>query len=71
MIFFEWLNKFFDNTPDPKEVNYLGGGTSKTQLAKMTKLQLESMGRDEGIELDRRLTKTKLVDQLHNHLLKS
>ena len=43
---------------------------TKTTLSKMTKKELEEIGRKNGIELDRRLTKLKLVDQLHKHLKK-
>jgi|TARA_R110002074_G_scaffold349835_1_gene520588 hypothetical protein len=78
----KWMKKFFNYTPSSptNEIidgvtstpNYLGGKPkkvmSKKKLGAMTKQQLESMGRDEGIELDRRLTKSKLVDQLHKHL---
>jgi hypothetical protein len=41
---------------------------TKTQMGKLSKLQLETMGRENGIELDRRKTKDKLVDQLHKKL---
>ena len=34
----------------------------------MTKKDLEALGRKQGIELDRRLVKSKLVDQLHKAL---
>jgi len=36
----------------------------KTELTKMTKNDLEQLGRAHGIELDKRLAKAKLVDQL-------
>ncbi len=36
----------------------------KAELTKMTKVQLEKLGRAYDVELDRRLTKAKLVDQL-------
>lgn len=36
----------------------------KSELTKMTKVQLEKLGRAYDVELDRRLTKAKLVDQL-------
>jgi hypothetical protein len=36
----------------------------KSELTKMTKSELEQLGRAHGIELDKRLTKPKLVDQL-------
>ena len=39
-------------------------GVTKQELMKMTKIQLEEVGRTYGIELDRRLTHAKLVVQL-------
>ena len=39
-----------------------------TDLTKLTKLELEALGREHGIELDRRLTKAKLVEQLDAHI---
>ena len=41
---------------------------AKSELTKMTKAQLETLGRDKGIELDKRKTKAKLVEQLYNEL---
>ena len=41
---------------------------TKKALSKLTKAELEKMGRQHGIELDRRLTKDKLVAQLHKSL---
>ena len=40
------------------------GGVTKQELMKMTKIQLEEVGRTYGIELDRRLSHAKLVVQL-------
>ena len=37
---------------------------TKTDLKHKTKKELEEIGRDLGIELDRRLTKDKLIKQL-------
>ena len=34
----------------------------------MTKAELEAFGRENGIELDKRKTKAKLVEQLYNEL---
>lgn len=42
---------------------------SRTQLKKLSKIELEQYGRTIGIELDRRLVKKKLVDQLIEHQL--
>jgi hypothetical protein len=41
---------------------------SKADMSKMTKSKLEEMGRTHGIELDKRLTKDKLVTQLRKHM---
>ena len=41
---------------------------TKSELSAMTKAQLELVGRDNGIELDKRKTKAKLVEQLYNEL---
>ena len=41
---------------------------AKSELTKMTKVQLEVIGRENGIELDKRKTKAKLVEQLYNEL---
>ena len=38
------------------------------KLAKLTKLELEAKGREIGIELDRRYSKAKLVEQLEKGL---
>ena len=41
-----------------------GEGVTKQQLMKLSKIQLEELGREHGIELDRRLSHAKLVVQL-------
>lgn len=41
---------------------------AKSELTKMTKAQLEVIGRENGIELDKRKSKAKLVEQLYNEL---
>ena len=41
-----------------------GEGISKQQLMKLSKIELEELGREHGIELDRRLSHAKLVVQL-------
>jgi hypothetical protein len=38
---------------------------SKAKLGKLTKVQLEAKGRDLGIEVDRRLIKAKLIEQVY------
>ena len=41
---------------------------AKSELNAMTKAQLEELGRGNGIELDKRKSKAKLVEQLYNEL---
>ena len=41
---------------------------SREELNAMTKNDLEILGRDNGIELDKRKSKKKLVEQLYNEL---
>ena len=45
------------NTGKPEPVNFNS----------MSKIELEEYGRTIGLELDRRLTKTKLIQQLEDH----
>ena len=45
-------------------------GTQKPDLTKMTKVQLEKLGRKHGIELDRRLKKDKLIKQVQKAINK-
>ena len=42
---------------------------NKKELSSMTKAKLEEVGRVYGIELDRRLTKDKLVNQLWKSII--
>ena len=39
----------------------------KPKFSSMSKIELEEYGRTIGIELDRRLTKTKLIQQLEDY----
>ena len=41
-----------------------GNGVTKQELMKLSKIQLEELGREHGIELDRRISHAKLVVQL-------
>ena len=41
---------------------------SKTNFSEMSKKQLESYGRTVGIELDRRHSKSKLLEELQEHI---
>lgn len=43
-------------------------GISKQDLMKLSKIELEELGREHGIELDRRLTHAKLVVQLKSFI---
>jgi hypothetical protein len=74
----EWLKDFFGlNKPEPKKSVRTTPVTkkevakgpavkkvTKASLNKLTKAQLEERGRELGIELDKRLVKAKLVDQV-------
>ena len=53
--FGKWLTRLFISQPEEN-------------LSKLTKLQLEAKGREIGIELDRRYTKSKLIKQLEKHM---
>ena len=50
--------------PGSKDCVKLG----KSELNKMTKAELEALGRERGIELDKRKSKAKLVEQVYNEL---
>ena len=41
-----------------------GKGVTKQELMKLSKIELEELGREHGIELDRRISHAKLVVQL-------
>ena len=62
---FNWLKNIFVPT-ETAEPSVLDKPVvwKKAELAKMTKKDLEQLGREHGIELDRRLTKAKLVGQV-------
>ena len=55
--FFEWL---FGPLKKPNK-----------NLTKMTKVKLEELGREHGIELDRRFKKTTLIEQLKKKGIKN
>ena len=44
---------------------------TKTQMMNLSKDQLEQIGRENGVELDKRKTKQKLIDVLHKKLVKN
>ena len=63
----KWLKKIFVPAENAiEEVLVLKKQVigKKSELTKMSKVQLEELGRAYDVELDRRLTKAKLVDQL-------
>tara|TARA_B100000575_G_scaffold232451_1_gene193734 strand:- start:547 stop:801 length:255 start_codon:yes stop_codon:yes gene_type:complete len=45
-----------------------GEKISKQELMKLSKIQLEELGREHGIELDRRISHAKLVVQLKSFI---
>ena len=56
-----------DDPPKPKKKivdETSTSGVTKQELMKLSKIQLEELGREHGIELDRRLTHAKLVVHL-------
>ena len=64
-----WLEKIFlGNLTDGEKEKPLLLIPTKAEMKKMTKTDLEKMGRKHKMELDRRLTKDKLVNQLHKHM---
>ena len=52
--------------PAPEVLNE--APANDTALEDMTKTELEALGRQHGIELDRREKKSALIDQLHGHM---
>ena len=60
-IFKKWLNWNFKSYNKPL---VLKNEIKIKELEKKTKLQLEKLGRKLGIELDRRLTKSKLINKI-------
>ena len=75
-----WLDKYqgkdFNKKPNfiskcihkLKKLCKINEKIAKSELTKMTKVQLETLGREKGIELDKRKTKAKLVEQLYKEL---
>jgi len=60
-IFKKWLNWNFKSYNKPL---VLKNEIKIKELEKKTKLQLEKLGRKLGVELDRRLTKSKLINKI-------
>lgn len=65
---FNWIKKLFTSPEVKEKAPAKAKKVTKAELSKMTKVKLEELGRENGIELDRRLTKAKLVAQLHKAL---
>ena len=54
--------------PAPAPVVEEVKGVTKQELMKLSKIELEELGREHGIELDRRLSHAKLVVQLKSFI---
>ena len=64
-----WMRKFFDNTPQSISDEIIEQVVpTRSELSKKTKKELEALGRDKGIELDRRKTKQRIIDDLIKHI---
>ena len=61
---FTWLEKLFGSAKTETLVLEKQVIKKKSELTAMSKVKLEELGRAYDVELDRRLTKAKLVDQL-------
>jgi len=53
--------------PEP-EVEMLNEAPSSKSMDDMSKKELEALGRQHGIELDRRKSKSDLVEELNEHI---
>jgi hypothetical protein len=60
MPIFSWLF----GSDDEKAQVLTEAPVANKNLENMTKLELEALGRQYGVELDRRHTKTRLIEQL-------
>ena len=58
----------YENPLDDMPVAKPTAGDIPKDLKWMSKIKLEQIGRTLGIELDRRLSQPKLVEQLENHI---
>jgi hypothetical protein len=52
------------SAPEPQPVQLNEAPANNKSLENMTKLELESLGRENGVELDRRKAKADLVEEL-------
>ena len=63
------MRKFFINSPQSVSAEVIEQVVPRSSsLSKMTKKELEELGREKGIELDRRKTKQRIIDDLINHI---
>lgn len=53
-----------EEAPQPEPVQLNEAPSNNTPLDKMTKVELEALGREHGVELDRRKAKADLVEEL-------
>ena len=71
----EQIDEFFgvnqiNEVPEPEVQSLNDAPANHTSLDEMTKVELEALGRQHGVELDRRLKKESLISQM-SKLLKS
>ena len=59
---FKWIEKLVDKVVGSYQVD-----EPPKYLEKKTKKELEALGRKIGIEVDRRLTKAKIIKQIKKH----
>ena len=64
MPIFSWL---FGSKDEDAQV-LTEAPTNNKNLESMTKLELEALGRQYGVELDRRYTKSRLIEQLKEYM---
>ena len=65
MPIFSWL--FGSKDEDDAQV-LTEAPVNNKNLESMTKLELEALGRQYGVELDRRYTKSRLIEQLKEYM---
>lgn len=71
----EQIDEFYgvnqiNEVPEPEVQSLNEAPANHTSLDEMTKVELEALGRQHGVELDRRLKKESLISQM-SKLLKS
>ena len=63
-----FINNILEKLVEPTPL-VLNEPINKIDLKHKTKKELEEIGRDLGIELDRRLTKAKLIKQIEGEII--